>query len=360
MKKLTKEGKRHQLICLKRNERYRLKKTRKSKSLKKFRNQNGNALNTTLFRAPPIITISDDKNRRFLLKFIDAIGREVINRHNSVHLDLYGVEKLHPSGILLFIAEIQRIVKLKQRTVTIRCIPPKRRIISQVLRKLDFFKIIRKSYSIAESTADNVKHWQFATGVETKGAETEPFLSQYDGKITPSLSKRLYVGITEAMLNAHNHAYIQERKDGLNASFQEKRWWMLSQERDGFLYVAFCDLGVGIPETLPIKHKSVWEKLFNLGKHSDAEIIEAATELKKTRTGRKNRGLGLNQMVTTVTKEFGGVIRIYSNSGLFNAKFSDVKEHRTFKDSIRGTLIEWQIPLPIDITPYENRYDHHS
>lgn len=129
---------------------------------------------------------------------------------------------------------------------------------------------------------------------------------------------------------------------------------MFSQEKDGYLSVVFCDLGTGIPQTLPRKHSGAWQQLIRLSKFksrqpNDSEIIREATKLGASRTGDSHRGRGLNQIANTVTNEFRGTLTIYSNAGCYSVGSGEkLHEHKT---SIMGTLIAWRIPLT---NPEEN------
>jgi len=340
MKKLSLKQKTHQL--------------RRSKKInkRKFRNKNNKKEKETQylpeFIVPQTLNISKNNSRKNLLRLIKDIGEHVVILKNDICINLKNVEQLRPSATLLFISELSRLIKLKDKKVKIHCVLPKSRKVKQVLKKIGLFKLLGEKCNVANSLADNIQYWQFATGSETEGEKTEAILGKYDGQITEALNSKLYVGLTEAMLNAHQHAYMEPRSDNLDKAITVKSWWMLSQEKDGFLYVVFCDLGIGIPETLPMKHPSAWQRLLLSllgGSPNDSIIIKEATALKKTSTNKKGRGHGLNQMVNSITNELNGIIRIYSNKGMFRTDFNGKSSMEDFVESINGTLIEWTIPI---------------
>jgi hypothetical protein len=195
-----------------------------------------------------------------------------------------------------------------------------------------------------ETTHDDVIHWRSATGHEVIGEKFDEVLGYYDGQITEVLSKNLYLGFTEAMTNCHHHAYIGTRPDGLNIAAEQKDWWMFSQERDGWLSVVFCDLGIGIPGTLPIKKPTLWQRIELFGSKLDAHAIQEAIGESRTRTGLHHRGKGLKQLVDVVAHVDQGQIGIFSNKGRFTLK-SQKESISQFTDSIYGTLIYWKVPL---------------
>jgi len=122
--------------------------------------------------------------------------------------------------------------------------------------------------------------------------------------------------------------------------------------------VAFCDLGVGIPITLPkTMEENNEENMFKLilyklfpdkKKYSDGELIRAAIEVKRSRTQKRHRGKGLLDMIKAIETTQGGRLVILSNKGgyLYNLNNSKPSEDvKNYKDSIFGTLILWSLPI---------------
>lgn len=116
------------------------------------------------------------------------------------------------------------------------------------------------------------------------------------------------------------------------------------------LSVVFCDLGVGIPNSLPFSDDAGWKKWYlimsrlGLNKKGDAKLIQGAIRHSRTRTRKHNRGKGLTQIVETIAATKGGMAIILSNRGWY--QIQEGKE--TFGDydmSINGTIISWQMPL---------------
>jgi hypothetical protein len=114
---------------------------------------------------------------------------------------------------------------------------------------------------------------------------------------------------------------------------------------NGVLSIVFCDLGAGIPRTLPLKRKSVWNRLRRKGLRSDSEIIKFAIKDSVSRTRKSHRGKGLRQIVNAVTGQVGAEAVIYSNRGVVIVRSGGHTRSFDYRDSILGTLIFWRIPL---------------
>ena len=337
MKKLTPYARERQ-IRIARKQMFRIRKQnilrRKSIKLREM---------VTVIKAPDIFTISSKDNRRSLLHFLDRLRETVVLRKHAVRIDFGSTQKMFADGTLLLYAELSRINRLKG-SVVVRCSPPRNNKVAQVLKQVGIFDLVGYRRKI-ETTDDDVIHWRSAKGREVIGEKFDEVLGHYDGHITEALSQKLYLGFTEAMTNCHHHAYIGMRPDGLNVAHEPKEWWMFSQEKDGVLTVVFCDLGIGIPGTLPIRNPSVWQRITKtFGSQLDAHAIQEAIGESRTRTGLHHRGKGLKQLVDVIAKVNGGQVNIFSNRGRFTLK-SGSESISQFKDNIYGTLITWQVPI---------------
>ncbi|MDO8712936.1 MAG: hypothetical protein Q7K13_00425 [Polynucleobacter sp.] len=252
-------------------------------------------------------------------------------------------EKMYSDGTLLFLSEMHRLTRHVQGGVPIKFIAPKNDKVLQVLKQIGFIDLIGVKTQITPKD-DDVVNWRVAHGAQVDGEKYDDVLAQYDGDIAQALQKKLFTGITEAMTNVANHAYDLNRIDGLNINDESKEWWMFSQEKDGFLSVSFCDLGAGIPRTLPVKHPSLWKQISMLGKSNDADAIDHAVRKSVSRTNDVGRGNGLGQIVQVVQAQNQSEVVIYSNKGTFT-KINGSKRLFRHSDSILGTLIYWKVPL---------------
>lgn len=337
-------------------QRYRLMLLTKKRTLKRFRRSararprskaRATAATRTRLAAPKRFEVFNKPCRRRLLDFIENMRTLIVARRRDITIDFTRTEKMFADGALLFLAELKRSLGLAP-AVKVRMRPPRNAKVFQVLQQIGICDLL-KCRELVEPTDDDVIHWCCASGNMVDGKQYESVLGKFDGQIAQPLQDGLYTGITEAMTNCHHHAYYEPRQDGLNAPIHSKDWWMFSQVRDGVLSVVFCDLGLGIPVTLPRTRPTIWERLITMHKtHSDGTAIEEAIKDAATRTGLKNRGKGLRQLVGAIESNSGGLVRILSNRGCYTSVEQGGRRHastRDFSDNILGTLIQWQVQL---------------
>ncbi|WP_346397554.1 hypothetical protein [Pseudomonas syringae] len=303
---------------------------------------------TSIFSAPVKFDIFNEK-RNDLINFIEDIRNSVKNGCRSVLIDFSKTNKFISGGAIIFYAEMDRLLDVYPK-LSIRCSIPLNQKASLVLQQIGFYKRINKPFKKSACNHDDISNWRVAKGHGVLGEQYDVILGHYDGVITPALQGELYAGLTEAMTNAHHHAYISRRSDGIITPKNYKPWWMFSQEKDGVLSVVFCDLGVGIPKSLPFSDDDGWRKWYlvlsrfgmqNLG---DARLIRGAIRHSKTRTRLHNRGKGLTQIVETVNATDGGTAIILSNSGWYQIRGGE-ETYDDYPRSIHGTIISWQMPL---------------
>lgn len=287
--------------------------------------------------------------RNELINFIESIRTAVKKGCRSILIDFSKTNKLISSGTILFHSEIDRLLDLFPK-LKISCTIPFNKKVSLVLQQIGFYSRIGKKVKISTCDHDDVINWRVAKGHEVLGEKYDIILGKYDGIITPALQGELYAGLTEAMTNAHHHAYIAKRSDGISSPKNYKPWWMFSQEHNGMLSVVFCDLGVGIPNSLPYSDDEGWRKWylvmsrFGLHKLGDARLINGAIRHSKTRTRQHNRGKGLTQIVETINASEGGTAILLSNRGWYQVKDGN-ETYDDYPRSINGTIISWQMPL---------------
>lgn len=296
-------------------------------------------------KAPDVFTVWREDARRKLLRFIRRLRTNSAVDNKWMCIDFSGTQKMIADGTLIFFAELSRLRRLiAGRRVRIRCIAPRNAKVAQVLMQVGIFKLLGFRKRIEPTFAD-VIHWRSASGREVNGEKYDSVLGNYEGRIADALGKKFFRGLTEAMTNCHHHAYIGIRPDGLNAMEEPREWWMFSQEKDGCLTVVFCDLGIGIPGSLPMKKPSLWQRVqATFGSNLDAHAIQEAIADSRTRTGKHHRGKGLKQLIDVVSSSSDGRVNIFSNKGCFSLK-SGKEDISQYKDSIFGTLIHWSVPI---------------
>lgn len=258
---------------------------------------------------------------------------------------------MQPAGTLLFAAELDRINRASDGRSLVRCSYPTDNVVEQVLQHLGLLEKM-KCRPRATISADNVRYWQVETDNVADGRHAEKLATEYKRIITDADRNRMYDGLVEAMTNCVQHAYTDQRWDGSGLLQTDRRWWMFSEERDGKLTVAFCDLGIGIDRALSTGERwslaQVRQLVTSFGRRCPvSRYIKAATELGRSGTQQSHRGKGLQDLKNVIETVGDGWIEILSNEGSYRFSADDKSERLTdFTDSILGTLILWRIPIP--------------
>jgi hypothetical protein len=175
----------------------------------------------------------------------------------------------------------------------------------------------------------------------------------------------IFRALLEATNNAIEHAY-ENNAELLYPIPGGKRWYatasydMMNDSLRFFVY----DQGIGIPESL--RTKDTWrQKLHELTDRlglsdHDSDLIDAAFQIGKTRTGQKERGKGLKDMQSVLEKAGAGYIRVISGQGDCTLSAHEHVEKRRHSSHIGGTLVEWSIPVSalIGEGSEDGRYTH--
>lgn len=293
---------------------------------------------------PNIISLNNPNARSELLRFLAKLKLVMLNGDGGALVDFRLTQRVHPSGMMLLFAEIDRISRFVANVREMRCRPAENKIVDQVLEQTGVYKRFNHTAAVA-TTHETVIHWRQATGVKVDGEDAGYMLDKCEGRIAEPLKQGLFRGVTEAMTNSVHHAYVGEREDG-TAKGGEKRWWLFSEERDGFLSLVFCDLGIGIPRSLPKHHTAIRAMLNAFSPdRADVEAIKLASELGKTSTALGNRGKGLPEILAAARQSDEGSCIIFSNRGQFGFAAGKRAVENQFAGSIYGTLIVWHVPI---------------
>jgi hypothetical protein len=189
------------------------------------------------------------------------------------------------------------------------------------------------------------------SGLKSDGPAVDR-LQQWVSRLSKIFEPKPYVfdGLTEAILNAIDHAYMPSEGE-TRFPYAGHRWWAtcsVDPVKSSFRFFVY-DQGIGIPATIgaqPNWREPVALMMSKLGLHtSDASIIEGAFEVGRTRTKLEERGKGLRQMHDIIVKAGVGTMRILSGHGdiLLNKGGVIVKSNHS--SHIGGTMIEWSIPI---------------
>lgn len=331
---------------LKRREVRRLHSRTKMDMKRRGLASDGNSLSTVTVKFPKSLTIQNKRGRRALYNALVEMKRSVGKR--PVYLDFSELFLQYPSAVLLLVAELDFLKRKCGSAFNVRIFMPRNEISNQVLHQVGIAALCGKELPKARDHFDeSVKHWRYATGTWMNDLPGKA-LERFEGHLPEELHSGMWKGVSEAIINSVQHAYLEPRNDGFG-SCEETRWWMLSQVRDGELTVAVCDLGIGIPRSLPIRwgQSRIAALLSKFGVvNPEVSAVRAALEIGATRTNEDNRGRGLPQIWEDMKAHDGANILLLSNRALLHwGSKSRVETQREYDRSIFGTMVIWSVPI---------------
>jgi len=308
----------------------------------------------TRIPAPALISIQHSEHRRGTLQFCSRLRRAYLHDGSDLILDFSRTDRVDAPGMLIVVAEVDRALRMGSSDQKIRVKLPdgdqkEAQIVREVLEQVGLLH--RLGYPTAghgdENFDETVRHWRYATGtrVDTKPGDV---LERHEGRIAPALMTSMQIGLTEALLNSLHHAYKAERDDGCGP-VRERRWWMFTREMNGRLEVLVCDLGIGIPRSLPLTwERNVLKRLQSLfsDDHPDIAAIKLALLLGQTSTGDEHRGKGLPQIWNATQNTENSFVGILSGHAYLSYdSATSVEKSGSFHSTLLGTLITWVVPI---------------
>jgi hypothetical protein len=296
---------------------------------------------------PASITIVGRPYHRALTGFLTELRRAFAQQSRAVCVDFSATQKLFPEGMLLLYSELDRLRTLFPAK-EVRCIPSPNKTVDGVLQHLGVYAMVNH-LSESAPEGDDVVGWKVHYGMDVNGDVFGPPIEALGLKTEHTSG--LFKGVSEAVTNVRHHAHLAERKDGLQLPGPRK-WWMFIHESEQRLYVAVCDLGIGIPRSLPLWHgpeavAHALRVMFGRRRYNDGMRIKAALRLRRSRTDAGNRGKGFSDIIAALNTMPESRMTIFSNHGALRYNPSDrlpAIKVRTFENSILGTIIAWQFP----------------
>lgn len=290
-----------------------------------------------------------------LVHFLRAVKTQVLKRRQRVIIDFRHVEAVHVPGAILLLSEIDRIVALSDlhKPITVR--DPRNQRTREVLKQIGLHELTGDRCDITP-VRDDVVFWRASKGADQSGDAIGPIIEHVAQTANKEHAQSVEVsgiwrGVSEAVINTVEHAYHQERGDGLPHS-TATRWWMLTQIRNGTFTAAVCDLGSGykstVEKTIPESFvATVRERL--LGASADAYAIQLAMEYGRSSTKQSHRGKGSRDALSVLEGHRDGELHILSNSGWVRYSLASGESPRVESDrmdlDILGTIIWWKLPL---------------
>ncbi len=308
------------------------------------------------FVAPRDFSLSS--NYDLVISFFEGLRREGVGRKNRVTLDFKNIRKLSPAAALMLAAEVDRW--RRKAAYGLKPYQPKQwhPEIRRLLIENGFFDLLNISTVGLQSDVldeSSVRLIKFITGEFAKGEAVDKVRTMTDAISGGGLADDLllYDAMSEAVVNAVNHAYPAHLTPGV--PWVAKRWWMAGSfdpVNDVSRMIVF-DQGIGIPNSLPASSK--WEKILQildglqvpslkLSVNRDSYMIKAAVEFRRTSMGEgRGRGNGLAKMCDFVDRRPGSRLRILSGKGeyLYLGDGNDLATDR--HRPLGGTLIQWEI-----------------
>ncbi len=170
-------------------------------------------------------------------------------------------------------------------------------------------------------------------------------------KVTENVLNDLHRGLNEAMANVGEHAY-PEKVAHVYPPMPNERWWLAGYRNIAEREIVFMayDQGVGIPRSMRRTKMDFMREFFSDpasaiwgASRLDRSALVAAMELGETRTGRTERGKGLNDFCRLIDRSGGdGSLTILSGRGKFTYD-GRRKSAVALPLPFAGTMIIWRL-----------------
>jgi len=326
---------------------------------------------------PQIITISPpadfsfSRNYDATVQCLDRLRRAVFEPapdggRSRIFLDLSTIERVSVAGALVLAAEIHRWRHHHGRGLRAANIKEWHPAVRRLLAGLGFFDLLGVPVPRRmerERPRDEVTVLRMISSTELDQELLQALLENL-GRIAKILDQdpSVYGALVEAAYNAKLHAYPPDREFVFPPVL--KGWWATASwnPKEGVVKFLVYDQGVGIPDTLP--KWAAWERIranlaeglgdIGLGDigstilKNASNLIAAAIEMDRTSL-QGGHGKGLQDVIRPVTSTPGASVRILSGTGsvLYHHDGSLAKKDE--KLHIGGTLIEWRIPVGVNV-----------
>lgn len=291
-----------------------------------------------------------DSNYDETVQFVSEIRRLALGQRRAVRLVFDNAKTIKASALLLLLAEMHRC-RLARGPRLVTGTYPENQKLERMLCAMGFFDILKVKSRLQVTQSYPMNYIKFASDRRLKEHQARKLRADLLGdKISMDIiaRKKLQRAITEAMLNAIQHAYPG---DSGKHNPGKNRWWLTGtyNRKSKDLIITFCDLGVGIPATVTKLYVAERIRaLFSLLpgiQISDGQMISAAMTLGRTRTGHQGRGKGLNDLRKFIDQAGDGELKIYSKRGSYTYSAGGAESYQNYQNSIGGTLIKWRVPI---------------
>jgi hypothetical protein len=307
---------------------------------------------------PSVLDLTKPKDET--LELIRDIRKIVLKRKSPLRLVFDEAKDIQPASLLLLLAEIHRCRLIHGQSILTGTYPKKGSKLEKVMHATGFFKLLGVKSQIKKAPKRfPVDYIEFISDIRPPKDLSKQFRKALFGEeiqLDLKIRHQLVRAIGEAVVNVGQHAYP---KNSHHEHPSKGRWWLSGHvdKKNALLTITFCDLGVGIPETLPKRYamEIILSMLALLPgiKPNDGQMIKAGMEIGRSRTLQTHRGKGLNDLRRIIDVAGEGELHILSRRGCY--RYSPGKEDvvRNLDMTVGGTLIKWTIPLN-KITDWES------
>lgn len=266
-------------------------------ALKKRTHERGEAgvcaSDSVVIYVPVKIRIGREEERNLLFKTVNRMYTTA-KKNMNICFNFTHTQKVYSHGMLYFFAEINNLHNMYP-TLKLSCIVSHTAKVNHVFLQIGLFELCNHRFK-QKKFYEDVVHWRSSSGINVIGKNFDIIIDpDYELPELPDYID-IFGACVEATKNAHIHAYIADRTLS-KVAWQTTSWWIFSQIKDNMITIAICDLGVGIPGTLPITNQGIFEKVKKFIKGTlDADLIKEAIETPRSRTGKGYRGNGLKRI----------------------------------------------------------------
>lgn len=229
---------------------------------------------------------------------------------------------------------------------------PQRKILGRASNKSNIVRAMFTKLGIHEhlglqpcySNHDMVDWYTFSGTDLTFGSDYDEIEEILEEKLDEETFLIVNDAISEAVSNVLNHAY-DKRERSLG-------WKVSLKVTEEYLSLAITDLGKSIPVTVPDRiDDHMINRLSNVFNTSnflgmdDAQLIDIASEFRRSNTEERHRGKGFGDMLEVCKTVKNSRLIVYSRKGVWASDGQDYKKMVNYKDKIDGTIIFWKLPL---------------
>lgn len=307
---------------------------------------------TVVIQLPNHLAAETESARNRVLDVVHSIGVTLRDPYARIKLDFSKVVRMYPGGTLVLLALIQLYLESSQaRRIKASCPPGS--LAAQLLNHFGFGESLGVAAAANAPRNSSVVNWEYLTDSVVAGERVRILIEKYRNLINAELPDDLFAVLSEGITNVRHWAYPPET----TVPQALRRWWMFSRYvepengRDGNLFIAIYDVGVGIPYNMAKKKTYSETVLATIDKYSgrrdlDKALLAQAVEHQRSSTGEDNRGRGLPEMRKFIQNTQAGRLYIVSGFAQYScAPLQRVSGAQSCKRHFPGTLILWSLPL---------------